>query len=526
LWYSNCFTKANNKNMISAAYIRKTLTPVTILFLCLAMIAIQGCKKKRPWDMNEILFKKTHNKVFKKIDLDGYDTVFRKVLDSLKPELNNYKILRTYYTNNNEPVFIANQLSTKGLEAMVNYYRTADCHGFNSKMFQADVIDSLLGKFYGSQTIKNPKEAYNDIAELELYTANSLINYSNDLQYGIVNPKKIFSRYFMATKEPDSATAMQVFQIKDVKAYLDSIQPKDPQYLALQHAYINHDTVGGLSVEESKRVLLVNMERLRWKNKPAEHRYIIVNIPDFRLNVIDSGHSVLNMKVCVGQGRNMQYAKTLMHFDDTDRVDNPNPHETPMLNSIVHSVEVNPIWNIPHSIASKEIIVEEQKDRFYMANKSINVYKNGKKIDDPEDIDWASADISDYDFRQAPGDDNSLGKIKFLFNNKSNVYLHDTPAKRPFGRPMRAVSHGCVRLEQPLQLAHNLFGDGKKYDLIAKDMASNNPDPTDINLNRKIPVYITYVTCWADSTGTLQYRGDVYGKDIVLFANLEKKTAD
>jgi len=319
---------------------------------------------------------------------------------------------------------------------------------------------------------------------------------------------------------------MQVFHQNDLKAYLDSIQPKDTQYVALQKAYVNGDAIPGLSVEESKRILLVNLERLRWKNKPSEDRYVIVNIPDFMLNVIDSGKSVLNMEVCVGQGRNMDYSKNLMRYDDTDRVDNPNEHETPILNSVIYMAQVNPVWNIPQSIAKKEISKEAQDDPLYFDNKGIDVYKDGKKIDDPSTIDWSTADISEYDFKQRPGDQNSLGKIKFIFENKSNVYLHDTPVQSAFYRKMRAVSHGCVRLQHPLDLAHNLFGDGKKYDLIAKDMADNNPDPTDINLSRKIPVYITYYTCWADSTGTLQYRGDVYGQDIVLFSNLQKKLAN
>jgi murein L,D-transpeptidase YcbB/YkuD len=340
-------------------------------------------------------------------------------------------------------------------------------------------------------------------------------------KYGVVNPKYIYRRYFTATKQADSSSISQTLNATDLKMYLDSIQSKDPQYIALQKAYVNNTVLPGLSAEESRRVLLLNLERLRWKNKPTENKYVIVNIPDFHLDVIDSGRSVLGMKVCVGKGRNSDYKKTLMNYVDTDKVDKP-VHETPLLNSLIYEAEVNPVWNIPESIANKEIIVQAANDPYYLSNKNINVYKNGKKVDDVESIDWSSVDKSDYSFQQQPGADNSLGKIKFLFKNKSSVYLHDTPAQLPFAQSMRAVSHGCVRLQKPLDFAHELFGDGPKYTLIAQDMATAKPDPTEISLHKKVPVYITYITCWADSTGTLQYRKDVYGQDIILYANLIK----
>ncbi len=166
-------------------------------------------------------------------------------------------------------------------------------------------------------------------------------------------------------------------------------------------------------------------------------------------------------------------------------------------------------------------MVEAAKDRYYLENKGINVYKNGNLVD-PDDINWATASKGDYDFKQKPGDDNSLGKIKFLFNNKSSVYLHDTPAKLAFDKPMRAISHGCVRLDDPQGLARNLLGEGPKFDLIAKDMAADKPDPTTINLPPKVPVYITYVTGWVDTAGTLQVRPDIYELDVVLYNALGK----
>ena len=473
--------------------------------------------------MGKVLFQKTKNKVFKDVTPDGFAEVFQKVLADKKSKMAYPKVIAAYYDQNGyDPSLVMDHLFNRDLKAVIGYYKDANAHGLDPKMFNTDQIILLLNRFYNKKEIKTLDAAYHDIAELELLTANSLINYSNALQYGAINPKSIYARYYTETKRPDSAGMISVLSKDNLKAYLDSIQPKNPQYLALQKALASGYQAPGLSAEETKRVIMVNLERLRWKNKPTENRYVIVNIPDYTLDVMDSGKSVLNMKVCVGQGRNKDHAYDLVNYVDSAKVDKPNSHETPQLNSLIHSVDVNPVWNIPQSIVSKEIIKAAMDDRYYLANKGIQVYRNGNKIEDAEDINWSEAGKagSDYEFKQKPGDENSLGKIKFLFNNKSSVYLHDTPAKSAFKLDDRDVSHGCVRLGNPQGLALELFGKGAKYDLIAKDMALDKPEPTTIYLSPKVPVYITYVTCWADTSGTLQVRKDVYGLDTVLYANL------
>jgi murein L,D-transpeptidase YcbB/YkuD len=498
---------------------RKLTKLITIiLFLSFACI-FQSCKKNS-FEVGKALSLKTKNKIFKDMTAEGFDTVFQKVLAHDISKLTYPQVIKNYYSKNGyEPVFVMNHLFNGDIKTAIEYYRKANEHGLDPKLFHDTALITLVNKLFDTRSIKTLDDAYHIVAELEILTANSLITYTNAMQYGIVNPHRIYSRYFIATVRPDSISMSKVFHIASLKTYLDSIQPRDPQYLALQKALADGAEAPRMSKEETQRVIITNLERLRWKNKPKENKYVIVNIADYRLDVIDSGKSVLHMKVCVGQGRNMDNAKTLMHYDDTDKIDKPNPHSTPQLNSLIHSVDVNPVWNIPKSIATKEIIVQAANDKFYLANKGIDVYKDDKLVEDPESIDWSavSPTNSPYDFKQRPGADNSLGKIKFLFNNKSSVYLHDTPAKDAFRKAMRAVSHGCVRLGDPQGLALNLFGPGDKYDTIAKDMGEDNPESTTINLKPKTPVYITYVTCWADADGALQVRKDVYGLDIVLY---------
>ena len=472
--------------------------------------------------MGKTLYQKTKNKIFKEVTPEGFATVFQQVLAEEKSKLTNPQLITTFYEQNGyDPIFVMDHIILKDLDA--SYFERAGEHGLNPKMFQAAEIADLIKKINTKKSIKTVDEAYHDLAHLELMTANSLINYSNAIQYGVINPKKIYNRYYVETKRPDTAGINDILHVAKLKNYLDSIQPKDVQYTTLQKALKEGVQSPGMTAEETKRVIAVNLERLRWKNKPDANKYVIVNIADYMLNVIENGKSTLSMKVCVGQGRNMDNAKTLANVTEADKTDNPFTRETPQLNSMIHSVDVNPIWNIPESIANKEIMVEAAKDRFYLENKGINVYKNGEKVDDPEDIDWASAPKDGtYEFKQRPSDENALGKIKFMFKNQSSVYLHDTPAQIPFTKPMRAVSHGCVRLDDPKGLALNLFGAGKKYDMIDKFMGEDKPAPTSISLNPKVPVYLTYITCWADDAGTMQVRKDVYGLDIVLYANLMK----
>ncbi|MEB0277223.1 MULTISPECIES: L,D-transpeptidase family protein [unclassified Mucilaginibacter] len=507
--------------------IKKSAMPVFLSLLFMLALTVQSCKKKSRSDLGAALFKKTQNKVFKDATPEGLTEVFKQVLETNKGKMDNPKLITAFYEKNDyDPVFVMDHIFNGDVDITANYFEKASQHGLDPKMFKAEHIKQLVAKFKDKIGIKTIDEAYQDIAELEILMANSLITYSSALQFGMISPRKIYSRYFTATKRPDSISMMQALNAENLRTYLDSIQPKDPQYLMLQKALIAGGTAQGMTKEETTRYLAVNMERLRWKNKPSQAKYIIVNIPDYRLDVMDNGASILNMKVVVGEGRNTDNTNTLIEYNDSDKIDRPFSRETPQLNSMIHSVQVNPVWNIPQSIASKEIMMEAAQDPYYLSNKGIDVYENGKKVEDPETIKWESVSKDKYEFKQRPSDDNSLGKIKFLFNNNSSVYLHDTPAKSGFTKTMRALSHGCVRLSDPQALAKVVFGEGATYEKIAKAMSEDNPEPTTISVPKKMPVYITYVTCWADSTNTLQYRPDVYGLDIVLYAHLQKFLAN
>lgn len=511
----------------STLFRRNTIVFIFIVLSAFAIV-LQSCKKKVRSDIAKVLFAETKNKAFKNLDADTFAVVFQKLINDRKSNLSNPKLISSYYESKDyEPTFVLQHIPKGELKVLPEYLSKSEEHGLDSKIFNAEGIRQMVDKIYDPKGIKNQQDAYTELAKLELTIANSLINYNNALQYGILSPRKIYANYYTETKRPDSTSMLQVFSVKNIKSFLDSIQPKDPQYLALQNA-LRSGTVGtGMNEVEFNRILKVNLERLRWKNKPTQDKYVLVNIADFNLDVMDKGKSILNMKVCVGEGRNKDFSATLKEYDESVlNKDRPFSRETPQLNSMIHSVQVNPIWNIPESIATNEITKYAAKDRFYLSSKNIDVYQNGKLIEDPETIDFSAPDAGKkYTFKQRPGDDNSLGKIKFLFKNDEAVYLHDTPAKAAFNLQMRAVSHGCVRVEKPLELAKALFGTGEKFNTIDTQMKSEKPEAKDIVLKPQVPVYLSYFTVWSDSAGKLQFRKDVYGLDIVADSYLQKLSA-
>lgn len=492
--------------------------------LFILLFTLQSCKKSHS-DIGQVVFKETRNKVFKDIETDRFIDEFKTVFAKEKQKYKNPKFLQAFYEANDfEPVILMKNLPKKTLKEAAEVLANSNEHGLNPELFESSKLNELITKAYDKKAVKDVDSAYALLVELELTAANSLTNYSNAIQFGLISPRKIYARYYTATKRPDSASFLSVFQTADVKKFLDSIQPKDKQYLALQQALKDHVTIPGSSAEETERIFKVNLERLRWKNKPTEDKYVWVNIPDFTLDVISNGKSVLNMKVCVGEGRNKDNKDRLREYDENDlKKDRPFSRETPQLRSMIHSVQVNPVWNIPESIATNEISKYAAQDPYYLSSNNIDVFLNGQLVEDPETIDWNDKSVGKtYTFKQRPGEENSLGKIKFLFNNESSVYLHDTPAKLAFNQQMRAISHGCVRLEKPFELARELFGDGSKLNQIKSGMESKNPIATNISLPKQIPVYLVYMTCWADETGKLQYRKDVYGLDIVLYTYLQR----
>ena len=225
------------------------------------------------------------------------------------------------------------------------------------------------------------------------------------------------------------------------------------------------------------------MERMRWSSDTRPPNLLRVNIPEFRLHVMQDSAEVMQMDVVVGAR-----ATHTTIFNDT-------------LTTIVFS----PSWDVPSSIVHKEVLPGIAKNANYLAKHDMKIVGGSK--DDPE-------------VRQLPGATNSLGRVKFLFPNSFSIYMHDTPAKSLFDNEDRAASHGCIRLAHAEQLADFLLRNDPNWppDKIHDAMMSGHEQP--VKLAQPWPVTIEYFTAWVDRDGVLQFRKDIYGHDASLAGEL------
>jgi len=259
-----------------------------------------------------------------------------------------------------------------------------------------------------------------------------------------------------------------------------------------------------MTIGERMDQIRLNMERWRWMPRNMD-RYIFVNIPAFEMKVAEKGFVVLKMRTIVGME------------------DNPTPSFADRLNQI----EINPFWNIPQSIVEKEIVPKVKRDPSYLTRQGIRIYRdwrpNALEIS-PATIDWKEVTPKKFPYRlvQDPGPMNPLGRIKFLFPNKFNVYMHDTPKRHLFDRQGRTFSHGCIRLEKPIDLAEYLLknepGWSKKQ--ILKQIGTGQHQV--ITLRHPIPVHIVYLTVWTGPDGLTYFRDDLYEYDHLLHTAMHK----
>ncbi len=249
-------------------------------------------------------------------------------------------------------------------------------------------------------------------------------------------------------------------------------------------------------VEERIELIILNMERHRWLPQDLGEHHVLVNIADFTLGTFEDGLLHSQMRVVVGR----DYRRT------------------PVFSDLMTYLVLNPYWHIPPSIAIKDIIPSVRKDPAYFADKKIRVFEgwgvDAKEID-PEDIDWWTIDAvrCKYRFRQDPGPENSLGRIKFMFPNKFHVYLHDTPARDLFDRTERTFSSGCIRVEKPIELAlFLLHGDAgwTREKLLAR---MDQWREETVLLPASVPIHLLYWTAFVDEEGAVHFRNDVYNRD-------------
>lgn len=315
-------------------------------------------------------------------------------------------------------------------------------------------------------------------------------------------------------QEPINAVSSEKHSHKSEKARKKKYSGSDEYEDSLVHAVkafqrrhglgadgvIGGGTLAALNVSVETRIqqILMNMERWRMLPHDLGKRRVEVNIPNFTLDVVENEKSTLHMKVVVGK---MLEKRT-----------------TPTFSASMTHVVLNPYWHVPKSIAEEELFPLSRKNpRYFSDHKFIvrRVEAGEKQVPAPNASDGSmvSTKVYKYLLKQAPGPKNALGRVKFMFPNPHGVYLHDTPSKDLFNRTVRTYSHGCIRVEKPVDLAEHLLRENAKWTRESILSTINQQKEKTVWLPEAVPVYIQYWTAWVDTDGAVQFRNDIYGYD-------------
>ncbi|PUU95589.1 MAG: ErfK/YbiS/YcfS/YnhG family protein [Halanaerobium sp.] len=262
---------------------------------------------------------------------------------------------------------------------------------------------------------------------------------------------------------------------------------------------VGSKTRKALNIPLKQRIkqIIVNMERWRWLPENLGSRYIYVNIADYNLKLYENNQLKMEMKTIVGQEQ----------------------RSTPVFSDEIDYLVLNPYWYVPKSIAVKDKLPIIKEDYKYLQENNYSLFQytgnNNLKEIDPAEVDWSEIDKNNFNYllRQNPGDENALGRVKFMFPNRFSVYLHDTPSKYLFSETERGFSSGCIRIEKPLDLAEYLLRDQEKWDRQAIEAEMKKDKEKTVYLNNPIKIYLQYNTVWVDSLGDLNFREDIYGRD-------------
>jgi murein L,D-transpeptidase YcbB/YkuD len=477
-----------------------------------------------------------------------------------------------YEAQNFSPIWVKQSSffgrKTKTVEAILGVFEESWTHGLNPNHYHIDVIREMMSD------LKNI-----DYFQLDLIVSDALIRYGRDMSAMRVDPKSIGqrSRYWrkalrgidildFLVEHDDVETALQSIapqgalykklqdelvqlyndgkdQEKQKKIVIkDIIRPgakgktvlairermgfyADESFdgasyyddslvsavMAFQHQHglrpdgiVGRQTAKLMNITREDKIdqILVNLERLRWveQNKPS--RYIMVNVPSATLWAVEDGEVVMEMPVVVGRPK----------------------RPTNIFSTKVTGIRYNPTWTVPPTIKRDDYLPKLKSDPYYLSDRGIELMDGGQTID-PGTIDWNNktwAEVNAMRMVQGAGTTNPLGRVRFLMNNPFNIYLHDTTTKSYFKRANRALSSGCIRLQQPIELADFVLKPNEKWSTEKRDAILKKGKMREIYATEPLPVYILYQTVWLGARDQIVYGADIYNHDRKLLKELLK----
>jgi len=471
--------------------------------------------------------------------------------------------VRAFYTQREHaPAWVDNRRPKDSAADAIALLNTARQHGFDPEDYGAAELLAISQEV--EKIDKESPERLKKVAEFDAKLTAALLGFGRDVAIG----RSTSPKWKAQRKAPDYVAALTKVADEDVKTWVDVMRPPHSEYVALQKALdalngqkekggwvtvpamskpgasgpavvalrqrlaasghfkgdpadsgnydadveaavksfqelhsikatgiVDKDTLAVLNIPLDTRIrqVALNLQRWRWMPDDLGERHFMVNVPYFHLIAREQGKPVMDIRVIVGKVGN----------------------NTPIFSDEMETVVFSPYWNIPDSIAQGETLPAIARDPNYLARQNIEILRvsGGERVS-AGDVDWDDPEaLKGYAFRQRPGSGNALGHVKFLFPNSHNVYLHDTPTDNLFGKPTRAFSHGCIRVEEPEQLAKYVLREYPEWDEPSIGSAMHAGVEKHVKLKEKVPVHIVYFTAWVDENGGLHFQPDIYGYD-------------
>ncbi len=473
----------------------------------------------------------------------------------------------TFYRQRGYTPIFTGQKDSRRRSALLKAFSTANTHGLPANRYDPNALKAAF------KAAKSPR----DRGKAEVMAAKMFVQFAQDIQSGAMTPRKIDSGIVRALPRRDQLKQLEAFAKSSPTGYLKSLPPKTPQYAALmaekmrlektlgkggwgpkvaaesvkpgqsgasvvalrnrliamgymkrsasqsfdsnlqkavQQFQLDHglnaDGVAGpatiteVNVQPQTRLsqVIVALERERWTNIPKGKRHVLVNIPEYTARIIDNGKETFKTRVVVGKN----------HPDQ----------RTPEFSDVMEFIVINPTWNVPRSITTKEYLPLLKKNRNAVSHLRL-IDSKGRSVSRGS-VNFAAYTASTFPYRlkQPPSNGNALGQVKFMFPNPYNIYLHDTPSKSLFARDQRAFSHGCVRVGDPFDFAHALLAKQSKNPEQLFQSKLNTGSESRVNLEVPVPVHLEYRTAFAKAKGRMNYRHDIYGRDARIWDAMQK----
>jgi len=345
------------------------------------------------------------------------------------------------------------------------------------------------GLISGNYIKKFPKKLKTEeLPNVELYLSQAFWRFGRDLYAGRTTPSVSSPDIVISRKKYRLSEWLAKAGRRGPEVVIDDLRPPHQQYAELRKK------LAKIKNRRKARKIIVNMERWRWLPRKMGKRHVLVNQASYEMFIRNNEKIEDRRRVVVGKPQ----------------------HKTPMFSHAISYAEFNPTWTVSRSIAGEEFLPKLRRNPRYLEKRDYKIYASWDE--DAEELDvkkinWSKVSSKDFPYRivQSPGKNNALGKVKFMFPNRFKIYLHDTPSKRLFKNSRRAYSHGCIRIQKPLEFATKLFKSRLSKSKIDKILEKEGT--TIVKLGRSVPIHLTYFTLWVDEKGKMKSYRDLYKRD-------------